>query len=73
MNFLVDLGTGHITGIIGWAEAEILPFGCGLWGLQNLLGFIDMHGWQYFIGYTELESIFWKAFEDAIGEGLDEK
>ncbi len=30
MNFLVNPETGHLTGVIDWAEAEILPFGYAL-------------------------------------------
>lgn len=44
MNFLVELETGHLTGLVDWAEAEILPFGCALRGLENVLDFMDMHG-----------------------------
>ncbi|KAF1986149.1 hypothetical protein K402DRAFT_421368 [Aulographum hederae CBS 113979] len=47
MNFLVDPQSGHLTGVIDWAEAEILPFGCALWGLKNLLGFMDGAGWSW--------------------------
>ena len=32
--------TGQITGIIDWAEAEVLPFGLALYGLENLLGYM---------------------------------
>jgi hypothetical protein len=45
-------------GVIDWAEAEILPFGCALWGLENVLGFMDLHGWHYFDSHKELEDLF---------------
>lgn len=73
MNFLVDLETGHLTGVIDWAEAGILPFGCALWVLENMLGFMDERGWHYFDRYRELEDLFWRSFEDSVGETLDEK
>jgi hypothetical protein len=38
MNLLVDKDDGHLTGVIDWAEAEILPFGCELWGIENVMG-----------------------------------
>jgi hypothetical protein len=41
LNVFVDLGTGHITGIIDWAEATICPFGISLWGLEKFLGFMN--------------------------------
>ncbi|KAF2459212.1 hypothetical protein BDY21DRAFT_301259 [Lineolata rhizophorae] len=73
MNFLVDSETGHLTGVIDWAEAGILPFGCALWGLENILGFMDTHGWHYFDSYQVLEDLFWQTFKDVVGEPLDEK
>lgn len=44
MNIFVDPNTGHITGIIDWAEARILPFGISLWGFENMLGYMDSQG-----------------------------
>jgi hypothetical protein len=73
MNFLVDSETGHLTGVIDWAEAGILLFGCALWGLENILGFMDRHGWHYFDSYQELEDLFWRSFKDSVGETLDRK
>ncbi|KAI9725748.1 MAG: hypothetical protein M1828_002631 [Chrysothrix sp. TS-e1954] len=72
MNFLVDPDTGHLTGVIDWAEAEFLPFGCALWGLENILGYMDLHGWHYFEGYQGLEELFWRTFEDSVGKSLEE-
>jgi len=37
-NILVDEDTWRITGIVDWAEAEYLPFGMCLYGLEHLLG-----------------------------------
>lgn len=73
MNFLVNPETGHLTGVIDWAEAEILPFGCALWGLENVLGFMDMDGWHYFDSYKELENLFWRTFNDTVSEDLGKK
>ena len=73
LNFLVDPKTGHLTGVIDWAEAGILPFGCALWGLENILGFMDRCGWHYFDDYQKLEDLFWRSFKDAVGETLDGK
>lgn len=72
MNFLVDENTGHLTGVIDWAEAEILPFGFNLWGVENLLGYMDGNGWNYFEGYEELRAFFWTVFYGAVGAEEEE-
>lgn len=66
MNFLVDERSGHLTGVIDWAEAEILPFGFNLWGVENLLGYMDGNGWNYFEGYEDLRAVFWETFYSAV-------
>ena len=35
MNILVSPTMGGVTGIIDWAEADILPFGLALYGLKT--------------------------------------
>lgn len=40
-NILVDEDTWEITGLVDWAEAEYLPFGTFLYGLENLLGYVS--------------------------------
>jgi hypothetical protein len=40
-NILVDEDTWAITGLVDWAEAENLPFGTCLYGLEHLLGYIS--------------------------------
>ncbi|KAF1952127.1 hypothetical protein CC80DRAFT_180337 [Byssothecium circinans] len=42
-NILVDPETWEITGLVDWAEAEVLPFGTCLYGLEHLLGSIVDH------------------------------
>ncbi|KAF2789018.1 hypothetical protein K505DRAFT_393437, partial [Melanomma pulvis-pyrius CBS 109.77] len=37
-NFHVDEATGHITGVVDWADAMIAPFGISLGGLETILG-----------------------------------
>jgi hypothetical protein len=39
-NILVDKETWAITGLVDWAEAENLPLGTCLYGLEHVLGFI---------------------------------
>src|SRR5690242_6884487 len=45
-NILVDEETWNITGLVDWAEAEWLPFGTCLYGLEHLLGSLRLppHG-----------------------------
>lgn len=39
-NILVDEDTWEITGLVDWAEAEYLPFGTCLYGLEHFLGYL---------------------------------
>lgn len=73
MNFLVDENSGHLTGVIDWAEAEILPFGFNLWGVENLLGYMDGNGWNYFEGYEDLRAVFWTVFYGAVAVVAEEE
>ncbi|KAI1979099.1 hypothetical protein LOZ53_000367 [Ophidiomyces ophidiicola] len=43
-NTLVMPVTGQISGLVDWAEASILPFGMGLYGLKIMLGNMDSQG-----------------------------
>lgn len=73
MNLLVQPENGRLTGIIDWAEAETLPFGLALWGLENVLGFMDSQGWSYFDGHAELKDLFWMTFETDVGGITDDE
>ncbi len=48
MNILVDPDSGHLTGIIDWADATIEPFGIALWGLESALDCSGPGRWSYF-------------------------
>jgi len=63
MNILVNTKTGHITGIVDWADATILPFGFTLYALDNALGTMSSRGWQYFRNAEYLRDEFWWRFE----------
>jgi hypothetical protein len=67
MNILVDPNTGHITGVVDWAEAGILPFGISLWGFENALGYMDSQGRHYYSYHCALMDLFWQTFERAVG------
>lgn len=66
MNMLVD-DNGHITGIVDWAESRILPFGFALWGLENILGYMNSKGWHYHDNAQKLRDEFWRIFEADTG------
>ena len=72
MNILVDPDSGHITGVVDWADATIEPFGMALWGLESVLGCSGADGWSYFgsdPSYSHFgcdpsrsRALFWKTF-----------
>ncbi|KAI4701942.1 hypothetical protein J4E89_010461 [Alternaria sp. Ai002NY15] len=73
-NILVDQNTWEITGLVDWAEAEYLPFGTCLYGLEHLLGTISLDPaksvpkWTYLNGATRLRELFWARLIDAAPE-----
>ncbi|TDZ18785.1 hypothetical protein Cob_v008416 [Colletotrichum orbiculare MAFF 240422] len=67
-NIMIDSESGELTGIIDWAEGDVLPFGMALWGLETLLGYMDVGQgrWVYYSQREEMEKLFWHYFlEDA--------
>lgn len=56
-----------VTGLLDWAEAEYLPFGVGLYGLEGLLGEMGPHGcFEYYSDQRHLRQIFWSYLEQAM-------
>ncbi|KFH49067.1 hypothetical protein ACRE_002410 [Hapsidospora chrysogenum ATCC 11550] len=69
-NIMVNPATGHLTGLIDWAEGEWLPFGVGLYGLEEVLGEEstkqDGGGeFEYYPEHHELRALFWRTFLEA--------
>jgi len=62
----------HITGIIDWADAKILPFGLNLSALDNCLGYMNASGWHYGTNRFKLERSFWQTFGELVG-GVNEE
>ncbi|KAI2642750.1 hypothetical protein GGS21DRAFT_190776 [Xylaria nigripes] len=61
-NIMVDYQSGKLTGLLDWAEAEWLPFGIGIYGLEELLGENNDPGrFGYYPEAGHLRDIFWKA------------
>ncbi|GAB1742080.1 hypothetical protein NU219Hw_g7468t2 [Hortaea werneckii] len=74
-NILVDPSSWTIKGYIDWAEAEILPSGICLYGLEHILGYVEgaddseKGGRLRFVYYEqadELRRIFWEEFEQLV-------
>ncbi|KAG8427020.1 hypothetical protein J3459_007603 [Metarhizium acridum] len=62
-NIMVDAQTGHITGLLDWAEGEWLPFGIGMYAMDECLGQDDAEkGFVYFDDDAELRALFWRTF-----------
>lgn len=66
-NIMVDPVTGHLTGLIDWAEGEWLPFGVGFYGLEEVLGEEnpDRLGFDYYPEHQDLRALFWSVFLQA--------
>lgn len=59
-----------LTGLLDWAEAEYLPLGVGLYGLEELLGEHDASGrFSYYSDEIELRALFWAHLETDLGAG----
>lgn len=73
-NILVDKETWEITGLVDWAEAEYLPFGTCLYGLEHLLGYLTPSTsditpmWNFFDDAAQLRELFWTRLIDAVPE-----
>lgn len=74
-NILVDEQTWKITGLVDWAEAEHLPFGTCLYGLERLLGFLQparpnlsRPAFVYQYDAARLRQLFWTTLIGAIPE-----
>ncbi|KAI0816688.1 hypothetical protein GGR55DRAFT_686187 [Xylaria sp. FL0064] len=59
-NIMVNPYSGKLTGLLDWAEAEWLPFGVGMYGLEELLGEDNQNGrFVYYPEATRLRDLFW--------------
>ncbi|KAI6881588.1 hypothetical protein KC360_g6607 [Hortaea werneckii] len=74
-NLLVDPSSWAIRGYIDWAEAEILPSGICLYGLEHILGYVEdvddleqgrKLRFVYYEQADELRQIFWEQFEQLV-------
>ena len=67
-NILVDQKTGETTGLLDWAEAEWLPFGVGMYGLEELLGEAREGQFVYYPEADKLRCLFWNEIKTQIPE-----
>lgn len=68
-NILINEETWAITGLVDWAEAEYLPFATCLYGLEHLLGYVDMSDdptFEYYENASELRELFWSRLFDLV-------
>ncbi|PMD37754.1 hypothetical protein L207DRAFT_556039 [Hyaloscypha variabilis F] len=66
-NFHVDETTGHITGIVDWADAKIAPFGVSLANMEVVLGIQTRTNWYFHPNHHSLRKLFWKTFYRVTG------
>ncbi|KAH6611034.1 kinase [Trichoderma cornu-damae] len=68
-NMMVDAETGRLTGLIDWAEAEWLPFGMALYGVEEVLGeHVPSEGFRYYEDHGKLRQLFWNELLSFAGD-----
>lgn len=67
-NIIIEPSSGHLVGLVDWAEAERLPFGICLYGLEEILGEMTGSGFHYHAHATDLRDIFWGELKKLIPE-----
>ncbi|KAK4032603.1 hypothetical protein C8A01DRAFT_20326 [Parachaetomium inaequale] len=65
-------GEERLTGLVDWAEGEWLPFGVGLYGLEEVLGRTVTDGkgtrFEYYPDAERLRAAFWEEMVAAVPE-----
>lgn len=67
-NIIIEPSSSHIIGLVDWAEAEHLPFGLCLYGLEEFLGQLTSAGFEYYADASELRTVFWDTLLKEIPE-----
>jgi len=65
-NIMLDPSTGRLFGLVDWAEAEVLPFGICLYGLEEILGYMTEAGFVYHEDAEQARSAFWMRLNEEI-------
>jgi hypothetical protein len=80
-NIMVDPATWIVKGYVDWAEAEWLPYGMCFYGLEHMLGWVEMDGsgetrgprFVYYDNADELRAEFWEILQRQVPEIRDEE
>jgi serine/threonine protein kinase len=73
-NILLDPIDGHLFGLVDWAEAEMLPFGICLYGLEEILGHMTANNqFVYYADADQCRAAFWEKFRTEIPLLRDKK
>jgi hypothetical protein len=67
-NFHIEEATGHVTGVVDWANAKVAPYGISLGGLEIILGIQTNTDWYFHPSHIRLRQQFWDTFDGEIGE-----
>ncbi|KAI1492475.1 hypothetical protein F5X96DRAFT_626569 [Biscogniauxia mediterranea] len=67
-NIMVCPESGKLLGLLDWAEAEFLPFGVGMYGLEELLGEDRGGRFVYYPEAKHLRRLFWRQLLLALPE-----
>ena len=67
-NIMVSPATWQLNGLVDWAEAEDLPFGVGLYGVEHLLGFMEDGSWVWYEQAPKLRVLFWDYLVEELPE-----
>jgi hypothetical protein len=59
-NIMLDPSTGRLVGLVDWAEAEPLPFGICLYGLEEIIGYMTASGFVYHAAAERARAAFWQ-------------
>src|SRR5688572_16302242 len=72
MDIHVERGTGRITSIVDWADANIALFGTSVEGLETILGVQTSSCWLLLPSYHYLRAWFWENFYGVTGQLSDD-
>ncbi|KAG9243473.1 hypothetical protein BJ878DRAFT_481078 [Calycina marina] len=66
-NMMIDPSSGRLRGLVDWAEAEVLPFGISIYGLEEIIGDMTPAGFRY-QDASALRTVFWNELTAQLPE-----
>lgn len=72
-NILVDEKDWTLKSLVDWAEAEYLPFGMTLYGIEHLLGYMTGSKFIYYQQAFAIRQAFWRRLRELVPELKDER